>query len=275
MVMGLAALLTAWRMVRQAPDLLFARRPPKLQKVVAQPAAPPAREADFRRHLVQAGFTHRAAEQRFRYLRLFLAALGFVVALALTQIFPQMVAGSPAQLAGILLLAPLPGYYLPGVVVNRLRQGWLLRIQLALPDALDFLLICVEAGQSVDLAVMRVAQELEAVHPDLSQKLHSLTEALTAGADREEAWMRLVQETENDDLRQLATIILQSGMMGTPVAHTLRVFSADLRDKRVRQVEEKANVLPTKMTLGTMLFTVPPLLILLLAPAVFRIALAG
>lgn len=86
--------------------------------------------------------------------------------------------------------------------------------------------------------------------------------------------MHLAQVTDNSDLRQYATLVLQSSTLGTPMAHTLRVFSADLRDRRIRRVEERANVLPTKMTLGTMMFTVPPLLVLLMTPAIYRLITA-
>lgn len=234
-------------------------------------AAVATANTELSKQLFQAGFQHPKAARWFVYAKLgcaFLAVLAGVLLVRLVPYFQEM--SQVAQLCVLMILAAV-GYFIPVTVVDRRRADWLRRIELGLPDALDFMLICVEAGHSTDLAVMRVASELAPVHPELSAGFVSLTEALTAGADRHEAWLKLAQETDNDDLRQLASIIMQSTTMGTPVAHTLRVFSADLRDQRVRKVEERANVLPTKMTLGTMIFTVPPLLILLLAPAIYRI----
>lgn len=228
--------------------------------------------AELRRQLAQAGFTHPDAVRLLTWVKLGGALLGFALAMIIVPLVPVLASMAPEMRLVFQGVIALFGYFAPVVVVDKRRAAWLRRIELALPDALDFMLICVEAGQSTDIAVKRVAEELAPVHPELSAGFVALTEALAAGAERQEAWMRLSVDTDNDDLRQLATIIVQSATMGTPVAHTLRVFSADLRDRRVRRIEEKANILPTKMTLGTMMFTVPPLLILLLAPALYRIS---
>ena len=256
----------AMLLVTRAPEKIFVPKPrPETAPVNTGDAA------ELRRQLAQAGFTHPDAPRYFQRIRIGLVALSVGLMTAAIS-FPELLGSLSIERKGMALLgAFLPGYFLPTMIVDRRRKAWMKRIAVALPDALDFMLVCVEAGQTTDLALLRVAEELGPVHPDLSAQFHSLTEALTAGAERQDAWNRLAQDTGNDDLRQLATIIVQSGSMGTPVAQTLRVFSADLRDRRVRQIEERANVLPTKMTLGTMIFTVPPLLILLLAPAIYRL----
>ncbi|MBJ2149353.1 type II secretion system F family protein [Paracoccus sp. IB05] len=266
--------------------LMFAMALLLLQRAPAAPAAAPAKpvpdmplvmaesesdNSELRRQLFQAGFHHPKAVRWFLYAKVGFAIVALLLSLILLRVMPQLRDLAPLPQLGFQLVMAVLGYFIPVMIVDRRRTAWLKRIEIALPDALDFMLICVEAGQSTDIAVMRVAEELAPVHPDLSAGLVNLTEALAAGADRQEAWLKLVYETGNQDLRQLATIILQSSTMGTPVAQTLRVFSADLRDQRVRKIEERANILPTKMTLGTMMFTVPPLLILLLAPAIYRI----
>lgn len=223
------------------------------------------------RILAQAGFDHPLAVTTFYAVKLAAAAV-----FAVTGFWFSVMSGlSPGQpflfntlAAGV---AGGLGFWLPSFVVEKRRAAWRRRIEIAIPDALDFMLVCVEAGQSLDLAAQRVALELEAVHPDLALRFQVLTKSLAAGAERQDAFNHLAQSSENDDLRQFATLVVQSATMGTPVAHSLRVFAADLRDRRVRKVEEKAAVLPTKMSLGTMMFTVPPLLILLLAPSVYRI----
>ncbi|MDQ2065365.1 type II secretion system F family protein [Xinfangfangia sp. CPCC 101601] len=264
---GLALLMRAQPVVA----LGAAKRPAER---MLQVAGDPAKDSALRKQLAQAGFTHPDAVRHLGYAKLGGIGLGFVVGMVLLGWAPQLQQLGPLNKVAVLLSASAFGYYLPVYWVDRRRRAYLRRIELGLPDALDFMLICVEAGQSTDVAIMRVAEDLAPVHPDLARSFLALTEALAAGANRQEAWVRMAQDTDNDDIRQLAQIIVQSTTMGTPVAQTLRVFAADLRDRRVRKVEEKANVLPTKMTLGTMLFTVPPLLILLLAPAVYRISMA-
>ncbi|RRH76907.1 type II secretion system F family protein [Falsigemmobacter faecalis] len=223
------------------------------------------------RMLAQAGFDHPLAVTVFYVVKLAAAALFAGLCLWLTMLsdlFADQTTLLRLLAAGV---AGGLGFWLPSFVVEKRRSAWRRRIEIAIPDALDFMLVCVEAGQSLDLAAQRVSLELEAVHPDLAVRFQVLTKSLAAGADRQDAFNHLAQSTGNDDLRQFATLVVQSASMGTPVAHSLRVFAADLRDRRVRKVEEKAAVLPTKMSLGTMMFTVPPLLILLLAPSVYRI----
>lgn len=226
----------------------------------------------LRRQLAQAGFDHPDAPRYYIWARVIGALNGFAAGILLLRIVPVFQSLAPPGQVSLVLTACVLFYFIPVVVVDKRRAAYKRRLELALPDALDLMLVCIEAGQSIDLALMRVSDEMQDVHPDLSARFHALTEALAAGADRHDAWMRMAAETENDDLRQFASIMVQSSTLGTPMSQTLRAFTADLRDRRVRKVEERANVLPTKMTLGTMLFTIPPLLILLLAPSIYRLS---
>ena len=228
------------------------------------------RQTELRRHLGEAGFDHAWAVQIFYLIKLLSTVLGVVVGLALTML---PILSSLPLLQRVLVIA-VPGllaYFLPTMLLDRRRAAWRRRIEVAIPDALDFMLVCVEAGQSIDMAAARVAVELESVHPDLAARFSDLTKELAAGASREEAFLHLAQVTDSSDLRQYATLVVQSSKLGTPMAQTLRIFAGDLRDRRIRRIEERANVLPTKMTLGTMMFTVPPLLILLMTPAIYRL----
>lgn len=246
----------------------------KTEALILHAAGEAPKESALRKQLSQAGFPGANAVRNFNYLKSAAAIAGFLLGTVLLRQMPQFQKLAPLAQLGFLMLWAVMGYFVPVMVVDKRRAAYMKRIELALPDALDFMLICVEAGQSSDVAIMRVAEDLAPVHPDLAAHFLWLTEALAAGANRSEAWLRMAQDTENDDIRQLASIIVQSTSMGTPVAQTLRVFAADLRDRRIRKVEERANVLPTKMTLGTMFFTIPPLLILLLAPAIYRISMS-
>lgn len=233
-----------------------------------------AGRSPLQRQLFQAGFGHSRAESHFNSIKFGLALAGVVIGLMMITAVPTL-AGIDGSIRLILvIILGVFGYFLPVYLVEKRSKAWRKRIELAVPDALDFMLVCVEAGQSIDLAATKVAAELELVHPELAARFQDLTKELAAGGNRQEAFNHLVTQCESDSLRQFSVIVLQSSTLGTPVAQTLRVFSADLRDQRIRKIEEKAAVLPTKMTLGTMIFTVPPLLILLMAPAVHRIILS-
>lgn len=227
--------------------------------------------SELSRQLSEAGFDHPWATQIF-YIVKIATTFGFgLTALTLLANLQSLEALGGDKIVGIVAAALAVGYFLPTMVVDKRRSGWKRRIELAVPDAMDFMLVCVEAGQSVDLAAARVGVELEPIHPDLAMRFGDLTKELAAGASREEAFANLATVTDNRDLRQFGTLVVQSSVLGTPMAHSLRVFASDIRDRRIRSVEEKASVLPTKMTLGTMMFTVPPLLILLMTPAIYRL----
>lgn len=223
------------------------------------------------RQLEQAGFAAPDAVANLRRAKLLCALLA---AIAGAFFGGLLVSGGGLRLymQGIFALGfGLLGLFLPTIYVDRRRRAWRLRVHNAVPDALDFMQVCMEAGQSVDAALMRVTDELDTMHPELAQTFRRLTEALAAGASRQAAFAQMADETENEDLRQFANMMEQVTAMGASVSHTLRQFTDDLRDRKIRTTEARANLLPTKMTLGSMLFTVPPLLIVLLAPAVSQL----
>lgn len=237
----------------------------------ATPIGPDEGQSALRQQLREAGFTHPSAVQLYLLAKFGLGLGAAALAFAAWSNIPAL-SRIDAKMAGVMALTcGALGYWAASAYIDKRRAAWRRRITVAVPDALDFMLVCVEAGQSIDLAAHRLAAELEGLHPDLAVHFRDLTEELAAGASREEAFEHLALATGNVDLRQFGRIVVQSSTLGTPMAQSLRAFATDLRDQRVRLVEEKANVLPTKMTLGTMLFTVPPLLILLLTPAVYRV----
>lgn len=260
-LLAAALFAMAWRADRRAPAQSDVTTSVRIQQV-----------GEVARQLHQAGFRFAGAQHVFLLVKILslvvFAGLGFLFASEVLQGLPN------GQMLTFLVCAGsgLLGMFAPVFYVDRRRSAYMARIRNAIPDALDFLQVCVEAGQSVDAALLRVTDELVPMHPDLAHGFRDLTEALAAGADRGEAFEELATATDSSDLRQFATILNQSTRMGTPVAQTLRVFSADLRDQRLRATEAMANVLPTKMTLGSMIFTVPPLLIVLLAPSLLRLA---
>ncbi len=171
------------------------------------------------------------------------------------------------------ILGPgIAGYMLPKYWITRRVEERKEEITNGFPDALDMMLVCVEAGQSLDQAIIRVSQEIRAGYPALADEYEIISYEIKAGKDRVQVLRDMSERCGVTDVASFVTVLIQSATFGTSIAEALRVFSAEMRDKRVMRAEEKANTLPTKMTLATMMLTVPPLLIILLGPSIYNIA---
>ncbi len=134
------------------------------------------------------------------------------------------------------------------------------------------MLVCVEAGQSLDQSVLRVAGEMRAGYPALADEFEIVSHEMKAGKERVVVLRDMADRAGVADVASFVTVLIQSQQFGTSIAEALRVYAAEMRDKRVMRAEEKANTLPTKMTLATMMLTVPPLLIILIGPSIYQIA---
>jgi tight adherence protein C len=160
------------------------------------------------------------------------------------------------------------GFLLPDFWLGRrikLRQK---KIRLGLPDALDFMVICVEAGLSLDQATARTAEELKLARPEISDELDVVNLEIRAGRARGDAWKQFGDRTDVDAVRVLATILVQAEQLGTSVSKTLRVHSDTLRTKRRQQVEEQAAKTTVKLVFPLVLFIFPSLFVVVLAPSV-------
>lgn len=247
-----------------SPGNSFAQR-------LLQARAPEAQD-DLKRTLMQAGFPSPSAPYYLALAKLGLGGVFALLGVVALLILPISAGMSLGMKSLAVLMCFLIGYVIPGLIVQKRAEAYVDRISKGLPDALDLMLVCVESGQSIDQALRRVTRAMWHIHPDLAAQLSITSEALKAGADRAGAFERLAYATSNADIKAFAAVLMQAAIMGTSVAQTLRVYAADQRDRRVRRVEERANMLPTKMTLGTMMLTVPPLLLLLLTPAIYKIS---
>jgi tight adherence protein C len=137
------------------------------------------------------------------------------------------------------------------------------------------LLVCVEAGQSLNQAIMRVAKELRASAPSLADEFEIVSHEMKAGKDKAAVLDDMGERCGVQDVSSFVTVLIQSQTFGTSISEALRVYAGEMRDKRVMRAEEAANKLPTKMTLTTMMLTVPPLLIILVGPSVLGIVELG
>ncbi|MBH1973755.1 MAG: type II secretion system F family protein, partial [Rhodobacteraceae bacterium] len=166
------------------------------------------------------------------------------------------------------------GYYLPIYWVTRRAAERQKQIVQGFPDALDLMLVCVEAGQSLDQSINRIAKETRQGYPALSEEFEMVAQEVKAGKERVHVLRDMSERVGIPDISSFVTTLVQSATYGTSISEALRVYSAEMRDKRVMRAEELANKLPTKLTLGTMMFTVPPLMIILIGPSIHGIAKA-
>ncbi len=223
--------------------------------------------------LLQAGYKGKGAVRMFFFaqfaLGLGLLVLGLLYTLVLGNSGEEPI--SAQKMALTILVPGVVGYMAPKYWVTRRVEERKEEITNGFPDALDMMLVCVEAGQSLDQSIIRVATEIRAGFPALADEFQIVAHEMKAGKDRIQVLRDMSERAGVPDVASFVTVLIQSTEFGTSIAEALRVFSAEMRDKRVMRAEEKANTLPTKMTLATMMLTVPPLLIILIGPSVYGI----
>jgi tight adherence protein C len=225
--------------------------------------------SEIRLKLVQAGYRNRSAVRTFFFSRAVGAIVMILLATAyLTFVLPEV---SMSRYLTIEVLALCAGYFAPNYWVKRRQMERREEITNGFPDALDLMLICVEAGQSLDQSLIRVSTEIRHAHPVLAEEFQIVSSEMRAGKDRASVLRDFARRTGVNDVSSFVTVLVQSANFGTSVADALRIYASEMRDKRLMRAEEKANVLPTKLTLATMFFTVPPLMLILIGPSLIDI----
>lgn len=224
-----------------------------------------------RLRMTRAGYRDKDAVRTYHALQ-FGLGITFLILGSIYAIFASATNAevTPTQLILYVLLPGAIGYYLPYYWVERRLQSRQEQLQNGFPDALDMMLVCVEAGQSLDQGIIRVAKELKGGYPDLAEEFDMVATEVKAGKEKAAVLRSFSDRAGIIDISSFVTVMIQSQQFGTSLAEALRVFASEMRDKRVMRAEEKANKLPTKMTLATMFFTVPPLLIILVGPSVYN-----
>jgi tight adherence protein C len=221
----------------------------------------PADMGKMQLRLVHAGFRRHDALAIFFGIRAGCALIGF--ALMTTPLFVR--ASLPLALGAAGL-----GYVLPGIVLARLARRRQHRIRLSVPDALDLLVVSVEAGLGLDQAIQRIGAELAQVHPELSEDLQLINLELRAGTARPEALHNLAARTGVDDLSSLVAVLVQTDKFGTSVAQALRVHSDSLRTKRRQRAEEAAAKTAVKMVFPLVICIFPAIWIVTIGPAAIK-----
>jgi tight adherence protein C len=218
-----------------------------------------------RQRLTHAGYDGIGAVPLYAAVRLIILTSFVLLALALAprnSFLQWLMFIIIAAILGVLI----PMYWLTHAVKK--RQDRILR---SIPDAMDLLVLCVEAGLGFDAAMLNVAKDMRTVHADLSHELMLVNRRVNAGMTREEALRALYERTGVDELRVLVQNLIQSDRLGTSVAKVLRVYSDTLRRKRRQRAEKRAATAALKMTIPLAGLILPALFVVILGPAMMRI----
>ncbi|MFX0543211.1 type II secretion system F family protein [Roseovarius sp. S4756] len=227
--------------------------------------------SEMRKKLMQAGYRDRDAVRYFHFAQFALGVGGLVLGMIYYFLFK---AGGETSTTQVILYILGPGglgYMAPKYWVTKRQQQRQEEITDGFPDSLDMMLVCVEAGQSLDQSIIRVANEIRPSFPAIAEEYLIVSQQIKAGRDKASVLNEMAERCGVQDISSFVTVLVQSQTFGTSIADALRVYAGEMRDKRVMRAEEKANKLPTKMTLATMMLTVPPLLIILVGPSIVGI----
>lgn len=215
----------------------------------------------LQRRLVAAGYRRPEAMMIFLGIRLGTALACFAIVATPVLFRPNLMLALGA--AGL-------GYVIPGFALARVAKARQHRIRLSLPDALDLLVVSVEAGLGLDQALQRVADELALPHPELAGELRLINLELRAGKARSEALHNLAERTGVDDVASLVAMLVQTDRFGTSVAQSLRVHSDTLRTKRRQRAEEAAAKTGVKMVFPLVFCIFPAIWVVTIGPAVIK-----
>lgn len=219
--------------------------------------------------LMHAGFASAGAVSAFYGIRIILfVILPSIAIVVVPATFPEL---APEQVLIAIAVTGLCAFLLPSMVLDRLIMKRKRKLRNAFPDALDLLIVCVEAGMGLNPALQRVAEELDVSHPELAAEFALVTVEIRAGIDRVESLKNLAKRTGLEDINGMVSLLSQSMRFGTSVAETLRVYSEDFRDRRMQLAEEEAAKIGTKMIFPMVLCLFPAFFVVAIGPAILSV----
>ena len=227
------------------------------------------RDETMRKKLAAAGYTAPYAPRMYTLIRL----VG-VIGLPILMFGVLWMTGSVPSLLrvyGIVVISALAGLYLPAVWIAAKADRRQREIINGFPDALDLMLVCVEAGLAMDAAFARVGMEMTTSHPRLAEQFGAVVLELRAGRSHEDALRRMADRAGADEIRAFATLLIQSSKLGSSIAQTLRVYASEMREKRRLRAEEKAHRLPVLLSVPLVGCMLPVMIGVLMLPAAIRI----
>lgn len=245
-------------MVGAQKDSMIERFLGRFSRLVPQAFKP----GDVRTMLVRAGYRRPSAVPAYIGAKVLLAVVVPVAVLS-----PGIILGRGSS--GFLLLAValvFLGWFIPNVFVARKTAYRKMEITHALPDALDLMVVCVEAGLGLNAAILRVGQETRLTSPALSSELRLVNQEILTGKPRAEALRNLAARTGVDDMKSLVAMLVQTDKLGTSIAASLRIQADSLRTKRRNRAEEAARKVAVKLVFPLVLFIFPELLVVLIGP---------
>ncbi len=217
--------------------------------------------------LMRAGYRNRSAVTIFFGIKMVL-----LLAAPLALLLSGRLQSMPVENAVIAFVTCLGGaYILPDFILSTRVAARQEKIQLALPDALDLLVVCVEAGLGLDQAILKTSEELRVTHPDICNELNLVNLELRAGKPRKEALRNLADRTGVEDINGLVSMLIQTDRFGTSIAQSLRVHSDALRTKRRQRAEEKAHKVSVKLVFPLVFLIFPAMFVIILGPGIIKI----
>jgi tight adherence protein C len=227
------------------------------------------RRSAAQQKMLRAGFRGAAAVPLFYTARIVLTLLvPLVVSLTLPTLLKNL---NFSTILLMTLMSAVVGFILPSAFVDRRIEKRQEAIRNGFPDALDMLLVCVEAGLGLDAALQRMTIEIDNAHPIIAEEFTFAAAEVRAGRDRIGSLRDLARRIGVDEVSAFVTVLSHAERFGSSVADTLRVYAAEMRAKRLVRAEEKANQLPIKLSLAVSFCTVPAMIILIMAPAIVTV----
>ena len=225
---------------------------------------------EIKNHLKMAGLRGQAPLVAYMFFRLIAPIIVTILALIYLFVIGN-VQYPPIVRFGIALGAGYIGFYLPNMFISNLVSRRQQSITQSFPDALDMLLICVQAGMSIEAAFGKVSKEVVSQSLELAEEFSLTTAELSYLSDRRQAFDNLGKRTGIAGIKSVATALIQSERYGTPVGTALRVMAKENRDARMSEAEKKAAALPPKLTVPMIIFFLPVLFVVILGPAAIQI----
>lgn len=230
---------------------------------------------ELKSKLKMAGLRGQAPLVTYMFFRVVVPIILTLVALLYLFVVMTKVSYPPAVKFALALGVGFVGFYLPNMFLENMVQRRQASIKESFPDALDMLLICVQAGMSIEAAFGKVAKEISSQSLELAEELSLTTAELSYLQERRQAYENLGKRTGIAGVKAVATALIQAERYGTPVAQALRVMAKENRDMRMSEAEKKAAALPPKLTVPMIVFFLPVLFIVILGPAVIQVMKLG
>ena len=228
----------------------------------------PENVARLRLKLIQAGYMGPRAVGTFFLVRFAALAGAAIAAFALIG-----VAGAKSPFSNRWVFIGICGglaYFLPGLALSRRVSAKITEYRNGFPDFMDLMIVCSDAGLSMEASIDRVSRELDPTYPSLAENLRLMTIEMRAGRELDGALKSLADRLSLDEVRSFATLLQQSRELGTSLSATLRVFSDEMRHKRMSRAEEKAHALPAKMSVPVTVCILPVVLMIAIIPIIVK-----